>query len=711
MFYLIRLIGVSLMLLTVKALPAQSQTAQQWYDAAQERIDTLRKGDFEIQVMNAGNQPLVGEVKVRMKKHEFPFGISFDLYEDEEATEVPTETQWRQAAMYRYFNYGVSGNSFKWSGIDPYGHGPDHTNFEYALEWAQKVGWELRAHTLLWGGSEGDNHAMPQWVTNLGSAEQVYAACKERVQREVTRYKGVVKEYDVMNEPLHATYTQELYGDSLNWKCFEWAREIDPDAEWYVNEYNVAFSWGKLDEYHALIGAMIDRGTPVTGIGIQAHFWECCRPSIPDVVHALDKLSEFGLPIKLTEFDFSGDLSEAEQAADLIKVYTMAFSHPSVNGIIYWNLADHFSWRENAGLFTEDRRPKLAADTLLYLTQKLWTTNLEAELDAQGSMAFDAYFGEYVIEVQFGDEWKQLDLSLLQENDGSTFVLKEEDFMPKKLELLHAEVDPLNQLNLTFDQSVDPTSLNTYDFRVFAPNDATVTSMEVASSEGNVLHLYLNKEVSVLDEVSVSYFPGSLTTEEGAPAEAFGLTEVSIYSGLNQAPVVSDYVFHLSPNAVGGTQVGMIEASDPEGQPISFRIVAGDHLGVFGINGQGVLTLLNPFSLDFEQNGVYELTIKVSDGVHGVDIRVTISPQNVLSESSQLVHVYPNPSKGLLNIHSTEYINQLKIFDLSGQLVYSQHPGLARQNLTLDPVLPVGVYLLYVMGNGGVQSSRKIIIQ
>ena len=320
---------------------AQSYAA--WYNSAQQRIDTLRKGNFGIKVVDKNGQPFTGDVSVRMKKHEFPFGIAFDFYEgsasmgnsystsstiqakadkeiykterwsanlayaipvekgkeykvtlkfteiyhgaknlrlfdvtvngqlfldnydvfaaangkniavdtatiataedgyiyielnaskdnvaikgividekdganvvrincggpalttadgnayktetgyfDPEANTVASKEQWMQSAMYRYFNYGVTGNSFKWSGIQPQHTAPNYSNFENAVRWTQKVGWDLRAHTLLWGGN--DAHSTPDWVRSLPTPKSITDTCKMRVQREDSRYKEI----------------------------------------------------------------------------------------------------------------------------------------------------------------------------------------------------------------------------------------------------------------------------------------------------------------------------------------------------------------------------------------------------------------------------------------------------------------------------------------------------------------------------------------
>lgn len=691
---------------------SQAQSTQEWYDHAQERIDTLRKGQFGLKIYDKSGQPYAGNVKVTMMRHEFPFGIAFDFYEGEVQTEVPTETQWMKAAMYKYFNYGVSGNSFKWSGIDPNGSGPDYTNFEHAVAWTQKVGWDLRAHTLLWGGSEGDNHAMPQWVTNLGSSESVFAECEKRVRREVNRYRGIIKEYDVINEPLHATYTQDLYGDSLNWKAFQWAREEDPDAELFINEYNVEFAWGDVDQYKALIEDVIANGAPVTGIGMQAHFWDCCRPSINEVVSSINTLAEIGLPIKLTEFDFGGNLTEAEQAADLIKIYTIAFSHPSVNGLIYWNLADHLSWRENAGLLREDRSPKLAADTLLYLTQKLWATNFEISVTDGEVPQYYAYYGDYRVEVQFDDGVKEFVISCSQENSGTVFQLFEEEMNLKAVDLVEARLTALDQLELTFDKQLNPATIDKYDFRVFTSKGIGISEAQLADGDANKLIFSLDQNISVLDYATVSYFPGTLSAVDGAPTRAFGTEKIIISGDLNKAPVAEDKQFDLAENAAGGSEIGSIGATDPEGVELEYTITAGNHLGIFSIGKQtGVITLRDPFYLNHDEVPVHNLTVEVSDGVHSVFIAVTINLNRVLrlDKASVDLVVFPNPTAEKLTITSPSPFSAVSIYSLSGELVVKKQFASRLRRVTLDINLESGIYLLRVYDGAEIGSMKLIV--
>jgi len=67
--------------ITVQVFSAE--TIEQWYANAQQRIDTLRKGNFGFKIFDKQGNPYQGNVSVYLYRHEYPFGIAFDLYENE----------------------------------------------------------------------------------------------------------------------------------------------------------------------------------------------------------------------------------------------------------------------------------------------------------------------------------------------------------------------------------------------------------------------------------------------------------------------------------------------------------------------------------------------------------------------------------------------------------------------------------------------------
>ena len=661
------------------AFTTSAQSYAAWYNNAQQRIDTLRKGSFGIKVVDKNGQPFSGDVSVRMKKHEYPFGIAFDFYEgsasmgntysttstiqsstdkeiykteryskvlayaipvengkeykvtlkfaeiyasaknarlfdvsvnsqlfldnydvfaaaggkniavdtstivtvddgyiyielnaskdnaaikgivideiggtniirincggpalttsngnayktetgyfDPEANTVSSNEQWMQATMYKYFNYGVTGNSFKWSGVQPQHTAPNYSNFENALRWTQKVGWKIRGHNLLWGGN--DAHSTPDWVRNLPTTQAFIDTCKMRVIRDVSRYKGVISEYDVVNEPLtgHADWMRKTHGDSIIWNSFKWARSADPDAGLFVNDYNVEFNWGQATEYRDLILKMKQMGAPITGVGMQAHFWDCCRANVDELVKNVNIIAQAGLPIRFTEFDYGGNLTQAQQADELIKVLTIAFSHPSITGMISWVLLDspdENAWRYKSGYFDLNHKPKLAADTFLYFTQKKWATNFDAEISSENPLEFKAYYGDYEIEVAFGDTVKVFTIPCVKANKDSVFVLNEADARLKGPVLVSKTLVNLNSVRLEFDKPIKNSSLKRSNFKFFSNTKVGLTAIQPDPENPNAVILTLSANVTKGDHISVSYFPGNLTAEDGSKAEAFG---------------------------------------------------------------------------------------------------------------------------------------------------------------------------------------------
>jgi GH35 family endo-1,4-beta-xylanase len=752
---------------TISPIIIQAQSYTTWYKKAQERIDTLRKGNFGIKIVDRKGQPYSGSVSVRMTKHEFPFGIAFDFYEgaasmgnsystteaiqgkadqeiykterwgsylayaipaesskkykltlkfaeiffsasgsrlfnvsvegqlflnnydvfaeaggkniakdtsiiiipadniinieltassdnasikgieidevdganvirincggpalttlngnqylseegyfDPDVNTVASDEQWMKAAMYKYFNYGVSGNSFKWSGIQPQHTAPNYANFDNAVNWTRKVGWELRAHTLLWGGN--DDHSMPGWVRILPTPQAITDTCKMRVVREVTRYRGVVKEYDVINEPLHTKFLQDsLVGDSINWNCFKWARSADPDAKLFINDYNVEYNWGDAVKYRDLILKIKEKGAPVTGVGMQAHFWDCCRPNVDELVKNVNIVAEAGLPIKFTEYDYGGNLNQKEQADDFIKVLTIAFSHPSIVGMISWGLSDKGAWRAKTGFFDSIHQPKLAADTLLYYTKTKWATNFDSIMTNGDTLSFNAYFGNYNIEVTFNDTVKVFSIPCLKGNADSVFTLFEADALLKGPKLIKAKLDGDDAVNLLFDKPLDSKSLKKSDFKFFSNYKIGIKDIQVASDNPKALILSLSAAVTKGDYISVSYFPGNLSATDSSKAVAFGPEGISNPKPVHIIPNASNNPIKVFPNpAYNNINI--------EYQQVPYYVTIFNSLGVQVYAGSSETNFIT-IDVNHFNRGIY--LIKLSDANNKVNVQKII---------------------------------------------------------------------------------------
>lgn len=80
----------------------------------------------------------------------------------------------------------------------------------------------------------------------------------------------------------------------------------------------------------------------------------------------------------------------------------------------------------------------------------------------------------------------------------------------------------------------------------------------------------------------------------------------------NLAPIISDQSFTIAEDISTGSFVGQIEASDDDGDSLTFSIVSGNNDETFQLDFEsGELTLEK--ALDYETTNLYELVIKVSD--------------------------------------------------------------------------------------------------
>ena len=131
----------------------------------------------------------------------------------------------------------------------------------------------------------------------------------------------------------------------------------------------------------------------------------------------LDTLGRVGLPLELTEVTIptfgEGEEYEELQAEILKGLYSVWFSHPNVETIVYWNQIDGHcyvgdpdsNWNENrcrGGLFHHDLTPKKSALALKKLITEDWHTALTLVTDEDGFIEFRGFYGDYTAEWKGG---------------------------------------------------------------------------------------------------------------------------------------------------------------------------------------------------------------------------------------------------------------------------------------------------------------------
>lgn len=99
-------------------------------------------------------------------------------------------------------------------------------------------------------------------------------------------------------------------------------------------------------------------------------------------------------------------------------------------------------------------------------------------------------------------------------------------------------------------------------------------------------------------------------------------------ASVNLPPVIEDQSFNASENIDDATTIGTVQASDPEGETLSFSMTENSD-DLFEITSSGTLTLTPGSALDFETTDSYSLTVTVSDGVESATATVTINVTDV----------------------------------------------------------------------------------
>jgi len=207
------------------------------------------------------------------------------------------------------FNSITSENAMKWDTIHPK---PNEYNFLSAdsfVAFGERNHMFIIGHTLIW------HQQIPKWVFEDGSGklagrDTLLKRMHDHIFTIMSRYKGRVNGWDVINEAidengeLRKTKWLEIIGGDYIQKAFEYAREADPKAELYYNDYNIEKSVKREGTIFKILQNVQSKGVKVDGVGIQAH-WHLDTPDIKLVDSSIQAFSKFGVKVMFTEMDIN----------------------------------------------------------------------------------------------------------------------------------------------------------------------------------------------------------------------------------------------------------------------------------------------------------------------------------------------------------------------------------------------------------------------
>lgn len=386
--------GLMLLILFQVIYPnfAQTTSRQNSINNIDANIDRLRKGDLIIRVVDSQRRPILGAmVKLEQVKHDFEFGtaLSTDIFTNKFNQQ---DTEKYLATAKKLYNASVHENALKWYSTEREKGQVSYTDADKILKWSQKNGLKMRGHTLFWEVEKYNK----SWLKNL-PPQELRAAVEQRTKEVCSRYKGSIDEHDVLNEMLHGNFFRSRLGAGIVKDMFTWCKQVNPGAMLYMNDYNI-LNGKELDKYVQLIDSLLKQGVPIDGIGAQGHIRE--NITAERIQKSLDTLAQFGLPIKITEFDAVAD-TEREKARILRDVYRVAFAHPAVKGIFMWGFWEGAHWEPKAALFKKNWQPLIAAQTFEDLVYGQWWTRVNTSTGRNGRVQVRSFFGNYHLTVSY----------------------------------------------------------------------------------------------------------------------------------------------------------------------------------------------------------------------------------------------------------------------------------------------------------------------
>ncbi len=364
---------------------AAAQTA--WTKQENARINQVREGNAEVHVVDQFGNPVTNvTIDAREVQSQFLFGSAIN-------GNVLTNPQY--AAFFQsHFNWAAMEDESTWYYNEPTNGNVTYSVADAIASYAAANNITLRGPALFWG----DPTIIQPWLKQLSNAD-LMAAVESRLESTVTHFDGTFTQWTVENEMLHAPFFQNRLGASILTWMYQQTKELDPNAQLIVNDYN-AIEGTETAAYKAEIQQLLAQGAPIDGIGVQGHFPGAVNPL--SVEASLNSLGKLGLPIWITEFD-TVNANPTARANQMEALYREAFSNSNVDGIMMWGFWAGSQWRgPNASMVDLDWT--LNADGQRYEDlMHEWTTVADGATNSNGNLDFRGFGGSYDVTVTAPD--------------------------------------------------------------------------------------------------------------------------------------------------------------------------------------------------------------------------------------------------------------------------------------------------------------------
>jgi endo-1,4-beta-xylanase len=189
---------------------------------------------------------------------------------------------------------------------------------------------------------------------------------RRHIAAVVGRYRGQIKQWDVVNEALsdQVAFLRDsawlkAIGQDYIAEAFRTAHAADPNAILTYNDYDIE-AGAKHEKAMRLLKSLLAEGVPIHAVGIQGH-WRIGSPDLANAEKGIEDFASLGLKVMITELDvgvlperanpYAGGLPDevsqrlSARYEQILEMFLRQKKH--IGRVTFWGVHDGSSWLNN----------------------------------------------------------------------------------------------------------------------------------------------------------------------------------------------------------------------------------------------------------------------------------------------------------------------------------------------------------------------------